>query len=60
MTLRSIQPTDRTSQERERKKKTGKERNKQKICYACKLDNHEIRDCDSGKNIFILTEKTGK
>ena len=25
-----------------------------KICYACESDNHEIKDCDSGKNIFII------
>ena len=25
-----------------------------KICYACEPDNHEIKDCDSGKNIFII------
>ena len=30
-----------------------KEINK-KICYACESDNHEIKDCDSGKNIFII------
>ena len=29
-----------------------KEINK-KICYACESDNHEIKVCDSGKNIFI-------
>ena len=21
---------------------------------ACESDNHEIKDCDSGKNIFII------
>ena len=30
-----------------------KEINK-KICYACESDNHKIKDCDSGKNIFII------
>ena len=30
-----------------------KERNK-KIWYACEPDNHEIKDCDSGENIFII------
>ena len=30
-----------------------KEINK-KICYACESDNHEIKDCDSGENIFII------
>ena len=25
-----------------------------KICYACESDNHKIKDCDSGKNIFII------
>ena len=30
-----------------------KEINK-KICYACDSDNHEINDCDSGKNIFVI------
>ena len=25
-----------------------------KLCYACESDNHEIKDCDSGKNIFII------
>ena len=30
-----------------------KEINK-KICYACNSDNHEIKDCDSGKNVFII------
>ena len=24
------------------------------ICYACESDNHEIKDCDSGRNIFII------
>ena len=24
-----------------------------KIYYASESDNHEIKDCDSGKNIFI-------
>ena len=53
----SRQPTDSTDQERERKENTKtqgmKEINK-KICYACESDNHEIKDCDSGKNIFII------
>ena len=52
----SRQPTDSTDQERERKEHTKtqgmKEINK-KICNACESDNHEIKDCDSGKNIFI-------
>ena len=30
-----------------------KEINK-KICYACESDNHEIKECDSGKDIFII------
>ena len=30
-----------------------KEINK-KICYACESDNHEIKECNSGKNIFII------
>ena len=30
-----------------------KEINK-KICYACESDYHEIKECDSGKNIFII------
>ena len=30
-----------------------KEINK-KICYTCDSDNHEIKDCDSEKNIFII------
>ena len=54
---KSRQPTDSTDQERERKENTKtqgmKEINK-KICYACESDNHEIKDCDSGKNIFII------
>ena len=53
----SRQPANRTDQERERKenKKTQelKEVNK-KICYACESSNHVIKDCDSGKNIFII------
>ena len=53
----SRQPTDSTDQERERKENTKtqgmKEINK-KICDACESDNHEIKDCDSGKNIFII------
>ena len=53
----SRQPTDSIDQERERKENTKtqgmKEINK-KICYACESDNHEIKDCDSGKNIFII------
>ena len=53
----SRQPSFRTDQERERKENTKtqgmKEINK-KICYACESDNHEIKDCDSGKNIFII------
>ena len=52
----SRQPTDRTVQEKERKenKKTQeiKETNK-KICYAYESDNHQIKDCDSWKIIFI-------
>ena len=44
----------RPGKRKERKyKNTGNERNK-KICYACESDNHEIKDCDSGKNIFII------
>ena len=54
---KSRQPTDSTDQERERKENTKtqgmKEINK-KICYACESDNHEIKDCDSGKNMFII------
>ena len=52
----SRQPTGRTDQERERKENKEqkmKEINK-KICYACESDNHEIKECDSGKNIFII------
>ena len=53
----SRQPTDSTDQETEKKENTKtqgmKEINK-KICYACESDNHEIKDCDSGKNIFII------
>ena len=53
----SRQPDDRIDQERQRKeyKKTQelKEVNK-KICYACESGNHLIKDCDSGKNIFII------
>ena len=30
-----------------------KEINK-KICYACDSDNHEMKDCDSVKNTFII------
>ena len=30
-----------------------KERNKQ-ICYASESDNHEIKDGDSGEDIFII------
>ena len=25
-----------------------------KICYSCEPDNHEIKDCESRKNIFII------
>ena len=32
----------------------GNERSKQKLCYACESGNHIIKDCDSGKNIFII------
>ena len=53
----SRQPTDSTDQERERKENTKtrgmKEINK-KICYTCESNNHEIKDCDSGRNIFII------
>ena len=53
----SRQPTDSTDQKRERKENTKtqgmKEINK-KICYACESNNHEIKDCDSGKSIFII------
>ena len=39
----------------------GKERNKQKISYACELDNREIKDWDSRKILsLLLTEQTGK
>ena len=27
---------------------------KKKVCHACKSDSHEIKNCDSGKNIFII------
>ena len=30
-----------------------KEINK-KICYACESDNHQIKECNSGKNILII------
>ena len=50
----STQPTNRTDQQREMKenKKTQemKEINKKKkTCHACETDNHEIKDCESGK-----------
>ena len=53
----SKQPTDRTDQERESKENTktqGMKKINKKLCYACESDNHEIKDCDSGKNIFII------
>ena len=34
-----------------------KEVNK-KICYACESGNNVIKDCDSGKNIFIIDRAT--
>ena len=59
----STQPTGKTDQEREMKenKKTQemKEINKN-ICYACKSSNHEIKDCDSGENIFIIDRQINK
>ena len=45
---------------KERKKvNTGNKRNnqkkkKKKKCYSCESDNHEIKDCDSGKNISTI------
>ena len=30
-----------------------KEINKKKTCYACESGNHEIKECDPQKNIFI-------
>ena len=51
----SRQLTYRTDQRKERNyKNTGNERNKQNICYACESDSHEIKDYDSGKNIFTI------
>ena len=52
----SRQPTNSTDQETERKENTktqGMKKINKKICYACESDNHEIKDCDSGENIFI-------
>ena len=31
-----------------------------KICYACESDNHEIKECDSEKNIFIIDRASRK
>ena len=45
---------------KERKKvNTGNKRNnqKKKKCYSCESDNHEIKDCDSGKISLLLTEQ---
>ena len=53
----SSQPTGRTDQERERKENKKEQEMKEinkKICYACESDNHEIKECNSGKNIFII------
>ena len=46
---------NRPGKRKERKNKnTGNERINKKISYACDSDSHEIKDCDSGKNIFII------
>ena len=53
----SRQPTGRTDQERERKENKKEQKMKEvnkKICYACESDNHEIKECNSRKNIFII------
>ena len=53
----SRQPIDSTDQERERKENTkiqGMKEKSKKICYECESKNHEIKDCDSEKNIFII------
>ena len=31
-----------------------------KIGYVCESDNHEIKDCDSGKISLLLTEQVDK
>ena len=53
----SRQTTDSTDRERERKENTKTQDMKEinnKIWYACDSDNYEIKDCGSGKNIFII------